>query len=61
MTFVDAKVEVQGESLVVMDEESGDCLLVDVWDCVDKNPHTDSPSYPYDRMANIFGDEVLGE
>jgi len=62
MSFVDAKVEVQGDSLVVMDVESGDCLVVEVRKLFEDHydPHEDS-GMPYDRLESIFGEEVFDD
>lgn len=61
MSFVRAAVEVQGDSLVVKDAESGDCLVVEVTKLFrDYDPHEDS-GMPYDRLESIFGEEVFEE
>lgn len=60
--WVEALVQVQGDSLVVQDEESGDVVIVDLVDVFDDyDPYNDPAVYPYDRAKAVFGTEVMEE
>lgn len=58
MVFQNARVEVQGDSLVVEDAESGESLVVEVSRLYDYDMY-ENPDYPYDRLKDIFGPGVM--
>ena len=57
--WVDAKVQVQGDSLVVSDATSGDSLVVPVRKLFERHARNAHPDYPYERLESIFGEEVF--
>lgn len=57
--WVDTKVQVQGDSLVVKDAVSGDCLVTDVVNLFEHYDPYENPNEPFDRLESIFGEEVF--
>lgn len=58
MAFVDAKVELQGRSLVIMDEGSGDCVIVKAKKLFDNYDPHENPGMPRERLISIFGEDI---
>lgn len=56
--WVEAEVQIQGDSLVVKDRESGDCVVVEARKLFDHYDPHDDPNMPYDRLESIFGEDV---